>query len=153
MRNNFMNVLALLSILFIAACGNNEQTSQTDQESIPQAEVANPKLKLQIYYFHSTNRCATCNSIETAVREVVESNFREQLASGIVNFKTINVDEAENKVLAKKYEAAGAALHFVQIENGIETDNDLTEYAFSNVRTQPDLFKSVLKEKIQSIIQ
>jgi thioredoxin-related protein len=153
MKNNFMKVLALLSILFIAACGNNEQTNQADQENIALTEIANPKLKLQIYYFHGTNRCATCNSIETAVKEVVDSNFKEQLASGIVNFKTINVDEAENKILAKKYEAAGAALHFVQIENGTETDNDLTEYAFSNVRTQPDLFKSVLKEKIQSIIQ
>lgn len=142
--------LILITMLF-SACSQNSQQKTSGQSSVERSE--NPNLKLQVYYFHSTNRCITCNSIEENVKQVLERDFKDKIEQGIINFKVLNVDEKINKALAKEHQAAGAALHLVALNGGERTDNDLTNYAFSYSRNQPELFQQGIKDTINSLLK
>jgi len=106
------------------------------------------KTKLLVYYFHITNRCNTCRSIETLTTKVLNETYKTELDSGIIIFQSFNVDLPENKELCKKYDAYGATLALTKIENNKETKiDDLTQFAFPKVHTE-DIFIKELKEKI-----
>jgi hypothetical protein len=49
---------------------------------------------IQVTYFSSDVRCATCVRIERLTRETVEKNFAAEIASGGVVLQTINLDGA-----------------------------------------------------------
>jgi len=147
---------AKILILFIAtsvfvAC--NQGSQKTKNEQVKNEITQNSNLKLQIYYFHATHRCPTCNSIEANINQVLENNFKNEIEQGIINFTVLNVEDAENKGLAEKYQATGAALHLIDIENGTEKDNDLTKYAFSYSRKQPDVFLKGMNDTINYFIE
>ncbi|MGI6291136.1 MAG: nitrophenyl compound nitroreductase subunit ArsF family protein [Bacteroidales bacterium] len=147
---------AKILYLFIAtsifvAC--NQGSQKTNNEQVKNEITQNPNLKLQIYYFHATHRCPTCNSIEANIKQVLESNFKNEIEQGIINFTVLNVEDAENKNLAEKFQATGAALHLVDIENGTEKDNDLTKYAFSYSRKQPDVFLKGMNDTINYFLK
>jgi len=129
---------------------NQDNTSDSTANSNQLAQNAN--LKLQIYYFHATHRCKTCNSIENNVKQVLETNYKDQIAKGVIDLKVLCVDDEANKAFAEKYQAAGASLHLVKIENGVEIDNDLTDFAFSYSNIEPDVFIKGMKDTIQFFI-
>jgi hypothetical protein len=114
----------------------------------------NPKnLKLKVYYFHITNRCNTCRSIEANVRKTIDEYFLHELVTGAIDLYILNCDLPENKELATKYDAYGATLAFSQYINGAEQKPvDLTDWAFKEVQF-PELFVSRLKDKISELIK
>lgn len=143
----------ILFIVTIFTVSCNQNTQKNNNEQVKNEISQNSNLKLQIYYFHATHRCPTCKSIEANVKNVLDSNFKVELEEGIINFKVINVDNPENQDIAEKYQAFGSALHLVKIENGIENDNDLTNYAFTYSYKQPQEFKKSLVEVINNLIK
>jgi hypothetical protein len=150
MKNSIFSFLVFFSIS-ILACNSGNKNDQTQKDNTD--TLSNQNLKLQVYYFHATNRCATCQSIEDNVRKVIENNFKDLVAKGEINFKVLCVDDAANKALAEKYEAAGAALHLVKYENGKEMDNDLTEFAFTNIHKENGVFLNSLRDTIQYFVK
>jgi hypothetical protein len=143
--------LVLLSTLF--SCNSGSENSSQNADSTKTTNEINPNLKLQVYYFHSTMRCKTCNAIEATVKKTIDTFYENEITNGVISFKSINVDEEANKALAEKYLAYGSALHLIAIENGEEKDNDLTEFAFSNIYKDNDAFSNSLKDTIQTLIQ
>lgn len=130
-------------LLFVSALlGINAKTT---------AQSINVKPTLEVFYFHVTNRCPTCLSIEANTRKVLETNFAKELKEGKIKFSVLNSDEAKNKTICEKYEAFGATLILVKYANGKEITENLTNFAFSYSRNQPDKFMAGLKEKIQNI--
>jgi hypothetical protein len=83
---------------------------------------------------------------------VLESEFSNELNDGIINFVSLNIDESENKNLVEKYQVYGASLHFIELDNGKESDKDLTEFAFANSKNNPDVFLKGIKDTISIII-
>jgi hypothetical protein len=141
------NIVLIFVALFFAA----PLISQTD--SITTAKNADPKLKLQIYYFHITNRCHTCISIENELRKCVTENYKNELETGIIRFASLNCELPENQELVKKYEAYGATLVLTKYESGKEKQTeDLTSMAFSKIG-KPDIFHKELKAKIEELIK
>ena len=49
------------------------------------------------FYFHGNVRCATCKKIEAYASEAVTTGFSDQLASGRLAWRVVNVDKPENK--------------------------------------------------------
>jgi hypothetical protein len=56
-----------------------------------------------VYYFHGDKRCRTCLSIEAYTKESIESSFPEQLESGELELRIVNVDEPENEHFIHDY--------------------------------------------------
>lgn len=111
-----------------------------------------PKTKLLVYYFHITNRCHTCTSIEAAVRKALQENFKAEMDSSILVFKTFNVDLPENEAISKKYDAYGATLALTKLRQGKEQIVDMTNYAFAKIHNEPE-FINGLKEKISELLK
>ncbi len=113
----------------------------------------NKNTKLLVYYFHITNRCKTCTSIEAATIKTLDDYYKTQLDSGIIVFESFNVEIPENKTLCEKYQAYGATLALTKIEFGKEVNiDDLTNFAFSKIHSGED-FMMGLKTKIDEWIK
>lgn len=110
------------------------------------------KLKVKVLYFHITNRCNTCYSIEAAVRKTINENFKNELDSGIIDLYIVNCELPENKILSEKYDAYGATLAATKIEGDKEKTEDLTGFAFAKIHDEA-LFVSELKSKIQELLK
>lgn len=141
----------LIAAMLFTACIHSPQ--KTENKQLESEITQNSNLKLQIYYFHSTRRCLTCNSIEDNMKQVLESDFKDEVEQGIIDFKALNIEDAENKALAEKYLATGASLHLIEIKDGVEIDNDLTNYAFSYARRQSEVFLEGMRDTINSFIK
>lgn len=118
----------------------------------PSVQV-NTKTKLIVYYFHLTNRCHTCSSIETTVVSILNEKYKTELNDETIVFKSINVDDKANETLCKKYEAYGSTLAMTKMKDGKEVrKEDLTNMAFSKIN-KPDLFTSELIKKINEMLK
>jgi adenylate cyclase len=75
--------------------------------AVPQAVVTTqPGVRpevIQVTYFSSDVRCATCVRIERLTRECVERNFAPELQSGRLKFRTVNLDGPGNQHFIQDY--------------------------------------------------
>lgn len=108
---------------------------------------------VEVFYFHSTNRCPTCISIEANTKKTLETSFAKELKDGNIKFTIINSDESKNKALCEKYEAYGATLILVKNNNGKESSENMTNFAFSYSRNQAEKFMEGLKIKIEQMMK
>ncbi|MDO9036877.1 MAG: nitrophenyl compound nitroreductase subunit ArsF family protein [Lutibacter sp.] len=133
-------ILSLLTIsLFLFSCTGNSQNKTV----LKQAKGNS----IEVIDFHSTNRCMTCKAIEANTKYTLDTYFANELKSGKIVFKIVNVDKKENEQFAEKFEATGTALFLNVIKNGKENHVDLTNLAFMK-GTDQKVFSELLKEKI-----
>jgi len=137
-----MRNLIITVALILAACnGHGPKSAKIETAGLSEAP-------LTVYYFHATNRCPTCISIEANTRKVLDEYFTVPVSKGEIAFRVINVDDPGNKKLCEKFKAFGSALHVVKNEKGKETDSDLTNIAFSYSLRQPERFINILLDTI-----
>ncbi len=106
------------------------------------------KNTIEVFDFHTTNRCITCNAIEANTKYTLETYFSKELKSGKITFKVINIDKKENEKLAEKFEAAGTSLFLNVIGEKKEKQIDLTNFAFTYGKKQLE-FSEKLKFTIE----
>ena len=108
---------------------------------------------VEVLYFHGKQRCVTCRSIEQNTKELLESKFQRQMKEGKVVFRVIDISKKENARIAEKYEVTWSSLFLVQHKKGKEKAENLTEFAFGHSRTQPEVFKKGLAEKVNQALK
>jgi hypothetical protein len=113
----------------------------------------NNATRVEVYYFHATHRCPTCLAIEENTKKTLDLYFASELKDKSVIFNVVNIDDPKNKSLAEKYEASGSALILSQTVTGKETKTDLTDFAFSYGRNNPEKFISGLKDRITELLK
>jgi len=150
-----MKLHIALLIIFAAflACkpAVKESSSVTVFESKSQEDI-DPRLKLQVYYFHNTHRCSNCISIEERVKNVLNNSYVDEMKDGVIKYAAFNVDETENKELVEKYMAYGATLILAKFRDGKEEAHDLTNFAFDYISTKPDYFEESIRDTISYMI-
>ncbi len=72
-------------------------TGQTISAVPPMTDV------LTVYYFHGNQRCMTCNKIEQLTKQAVEKKYADELASGKIVFRAVNVEEPVNEHFVKDF--------------------------------------------------
>ncbi|GAK56683.1 hypothetical protein U27_03646 [Candidatus Vecturithrix granuli] len=60
--------------------------------------------KIIVYYLHGKARCASCETIEAYTRETVRDAFADELKTGQLELKVLNVETPENKHFIKEYQ-------------------------------------------------
>ena len=125
--------------LFLFSCTGNAQNKTADKQA--------KKDVIEVIDFHSTNRCMTCKAIESNTKYTLDTYFANELKSGKIVFKIVNVDKAENEKFAEKFEATGTALFLNVIKDGKEKHMDLTNFAFMK-GTDQKTFSDELKQTI-----
>jgi hypothetical protein len=104
--------------------------------------------KVEVYYFHYSRRCATCNAVEEVSKKTISESFASQFKKREITFKSVNLDEKSSDALAKKCKAEGQALLIVS--NGKRVD--LTDKAFMYARTSPEKLKAEIKKTIDALL-
>jgi hypothetical protein len=74
--------------------------------------------ELVAFYFHRTVRCPTCLQIEEWARQAIEIRFAEEMASGIVEWRPVNIDEPANQHYEKEFGLRVQSLVMVRLANG-----------------------------------
>jgi hypothetical protein len=69
-------------------------------------------------YFHGDFRCPTCRKLEQYTKEAVDSNFKDALASGKLEFGVINVEEKGNEHYASDYRLYTKSLILSLVKDG-----------------------------------
>lgn len=99
--------------------------------------------KLQAYYFHNATRCVTCKTVEAEAK----TNLKE-LYGDKVSFQSLNLEDKATQELAKKLKVSGQTLLVVNGSKQVNLTNDGFLYAVTN----PNKFKSIIKEKVDPIV-
>ncbi|MGD2148752.1 MAG: hypothetical protein PVH41_18815, partial [Anaerolineae bacterium] len=81
----------------VATAPSTETAEPTVAEtrSASPAELGEAQRRVIAYYFHGTARCATCRAIEQYAYEALVTGFSEELESGMLEWRPINVEEAQ----------------------------------------------------------
>jgi hypothetical protein len=133
-----------LLIMFVAmsifSC--NAQTSENQKTKNAISE------DVQVYYFHNTKRCATCNAVENETKMALEMFFEDNMKAGTIEFNSLNLEEDEGKEMAQSLHVSGQTLLIVKGE----TQVNLTNEGFMNARTNPTKFHEIIKTQIDKLL-
>jgi hypothetical protein len=75
---------------------------------------------IEVTYFSSDMRCATCVRIERMTRATVQRNFASELQSGRIVLRTLNLDEPGNEHFVKDYELISKTVIVSDLAQGQE---------------------------------
>ena len=130
----------------ITGCGNTKAKKESDTETQVKTDV------VEVIYFHNKQRCASCVAIEKNAKELVETEYEEQVKSGKVIFRTVDI--TENERLVDRYEISFSSLIVVDwSKDGKEKVENMTEFAFAKARKAPGEFKSALSDQINTMLK
>lgn len=134
------SLLIVFTALSVHAC-NTQSKESSKSENVLSEDV-------QIYYFHNTVRCATCNAVEDETRLTLEMFYKEKLETGTLGFISLNLEEEEGKNMAEALKVSGQTLLIVRGDDRV----NLTNEGFMNARTNPDKFHEILKTQIDNLL-
>jgi hypothetical protein len=133
-----------LLFLFIATILFSCKT-QTAENQAAESVASND---VQVYYFHNTKRCATCNAVEDETKVALEMFYKDQMTAGTMEFTSLNLEDDKGKEMAKSLSVSGQTL---LITKG-DTHVNLTNEGFMNARTNPTKFHEILKTQIDKLL-
>jgi hypothetical protein len=142
MRRTFL--LSMILLLTASFAG-----SQTVKKGITAPVPAVKQAKVEVYYFHFTRRCATCQAVETESQKAVAALYPAQSKQGTISFKSLNLDDKTSKAMAARCKAEGQALLVISGHKRF----DLTDQGFMYARSNPDKLKAELKKIIDPLIR
>ena len=76
--------------------------------------------RVYAYYFHGSFRCPTCHKLEQYSKETIESKFKNELVSGKLVFRTVNVEEKGNEHFVSDYKLYTKSLVISLVRDGKE---------------------------------
>lgn len=104
--------------------------------------------KIEVYYFHYSRRCATCNTVESETKKAIATLYPEQFKNGAITFRSVNLDEKSSEQLAKKCKAEGQSLLVVSGNKRA----DITDKGFMYAKNNPDKLKAEIKKTIDPLL-
>ena len=135
-----MKTLKVLFFALVALSMNISCSGQTNKNEDTKVTKSD---KVEVYYFHFTRRCMTCQAVED-----VSKNAVAELYGGKVSYAGYNLDEEAGKAKGKELEVSGQTLLIVSGDTKINITNE----GFMNARSNPDKLKQIIKEKIDLLL-
>jgi len=131
-------VLLMMGSIF----GCNAQTSENKESNV----ILNDNI--EIYYFHFSKRCATCNAVESETKLALEKLYGEKLKEVEISFTSLNLDIENDKKIAETLKISGQTLLLVKGDKQVNLTND----GFMNARNNPQKFHEILKTQIDNLL-
>ncbi|MDX9786055.1 MAG: nitrophenyl compound nitroreductase subunit ArsF family protein [Desulfobacterales bacterium] len=97
-------------------------------------------------YFHGSFRCGTCQRIETLSEKAITNHFAQELKSGALVWRAVNVDEPENQHYVKDYSLFTKSLIISEVKDGKEIRWKNLEKVWNFVRNEDKFDEYVLSE-------
>lgn len=137
-----------------------EESTKTAGESAGDAnetfriteERTEPRDKLVAYYFHRTQRCRTCLTIEAYAEEALRDGFADAFESGELEWQAVNVEEPQNERFVEEYGLTASALVMIFLENGEQTQWKNLERVWELVGDEPG-FKEYVRDEALAYLE
>ncbi len=106
------STLGLLGLVVLAALAWPKPPASTlaGGSSVINSATSAQADRVEVVYFHRTQRCETCLWSGQAARWTVSTYFADELSSGKVTFQEVDVQKPENAPLANRFRATGSSL-------------------------------------------
>lgn len=108
-----------------------------------------PPENIVVYYFHNTSRCVTCKTVEAEAKQDIETLYPDLIKQGKMSFIALNLEEEQGELMAKKLGVSGQTLLLVKGTKKI----DITNEGFLYARTNPKKLKSIIKQKVDGLLE
>lgn len=142
MKKSFQIIGILLVVMFLT------KTNAINPPQKKTVQLSNAS-KVEVYYFHYSRRCETCQAVESETQKAIQSLYPTQYKAGKITFRSVNLDENSSKSLSEKYKVEGQSLLIISGSKRI----DLTDTGFLYARSKPDKLKQELKKTIEPLIK
>jgi len=129
----------LCLFLFVSALS----VSCSPQTNKPKEEVISQDGNVEVYYFHNTRRCATCQAVETESEKAVNELYGDK-----VSFQAYNLEDKTGEEKADELGVSGQTLLIVKGDEKINITNE----AFMHARKNPEKLKKIIQEKIDPLV-
>jgi len=133
--------ITILAVIISSFFSANSQTPKATKV------IAKPS-KVEVYYFHYTRRCVTCQAVETETQKSILALYPLQAKKGLITFKSINLDDKSSEAIAAKCKAEGQSLLITSSNKRV----DLTDKAFMYAKSNPAKLKAELKKIIDPML-
>ena len=135
-------VLVCLAVWLIVAYGTSPATPPASNNS------SGPADRVDVVYFHRTQRCNPGIYAEEGTRYTLETYFADELASGKVTFQSINVQDEANADIVEKYNNASyLTLCINTVRDGTDHIEAVTDIWL--VIGDDEAFVEIVKSKIE----
>ncbi len=130
--------------------GQASVASEAQAEKISTEEKSSPgETEVIAYYFYTNFRCQSCYTIEKYTKEAIESNFEDELVSGKLVFKAVNVEEKEHFI--NDYQLYTKSVVLSLIKDGKEVRFKNLKEVWELLRNK-DRFYIYIKEETQKFL-
>ena len=86
----------------------------------PSNNSTGPADRVDVVYFHRTQRCYSCRYMEAAANYTVQTYFKDELASGKLTFQVFNVEDEANADIVAKYQSSYLSLYINTMKDGTD---------------------------------
>lgn len=162
----FLSVFVVASIGFLFYSETREsKTSSTSTANHPKkgelvagnaALSSNEKQTtdkiIRVYYFHTTYRCLTCRRIEEYTKKAIESSFGPELKKGSIIWKTINVEEPQNRHYADDFKLFTKSVVVVDEQEGKQIRWKILEKTWELVHNQTE-FTDYIRSELNKYLE
>ncbi|HEY5508517.1 MAG TPA: nitrophenyl compound nitroreductase subunit ArsF family protein [Paludibacter sp.] len=132
--------IIILAVIISSFFSANSQTPKA-------TKLISKPSKVEVYYFHYTRRCVTCQAVETETKKSILALYPLQTKKGLITFTSINLDEKSSEAIAAKCKAEGQSLLITSSNKRV----DLTDKAFMYAKSSPLRLKAELKKTIDPL--
>ena len=136
-----IGIVAVAAITALVAF-RNTGTEEGNKKSVSAGD------KIEVFYFHLTRRCVTCQAVENVSRDAVSEIYADEIKRGKVIFRALNIEDKASEPEAERAQATGQCLLVISGETRI----DLTSEGFMYAKTDPDRLKAELKKAIDPLL-
>lgn len=156
MRGKTILIYLLLFIVitfgtYVVAVNSKTNKVAAQDNKLVDVQINETADKLEIYYFHRTQRCSTCLAIGRYTKEIIQEKFSDQVSKGIIDFREINIDLVENAEIVSKYRATGQSLYINAIKD--DQDNINQDIKIWRLVRSESQFKDYLASRIASLLK
>jgi len=108
--------------------------------------AAKTDTKYIVYYFRTTGRCHSCIEMEKMTKQTIEKDFAKEVKSGLVEFRSVDVELSENKHYIKDYSLYTKSVIISEVKNGREVRWKNLDQIWRKLRNQADFSKYISSE-------
>lgn len=109
-------------------------------------------LRVLVYYFHPTFRCAACTFAESLVHQVIEQHWADAVDQDLLQWKPVNFESAENRPLARLFEINASAVVIASMRFGKPGEWKKIDKVWEQVK-QPQAFQGSIDNQIMKFFQ
>jgi len=136
MKRTYLFIIVMMALVMNFSCSAQPENNDRNTAVSETGDV-------EVFYFHYTRRCVTCQAVETVAKEAIVEMYGDR-----VPFASYNLEEPDGEQKARELGVSGQTLLIV---NGNQKIN-ITNEGFMYVRSDPEKFKQIISDNITPLL-